>query len=395
MNPQDILAASIAILLPLCLFLVLITNLRWRRRFSRVANIRTFEIQLPRDDDSSHEIASSLFNSLHGIRYPWYKRILAPQPHVTLEIHSSQDIAFYISVPDEAGLPKRVRSIFTASYPNIVYRESEEELIGLGTRAVMCQIKQARHPVYALKTAYFDDDDGKDPMEAITNSLSGSEPGETRTIQILVKPIGAWWHAKARCIINQVRKRRSIRISTKRVVWVLRGLFEVAGELIFGMGEEEGQRYGGTNTNSGMLTEETKKFEEAAGVKLNRNSFRVEIRLVVQSDNARYHDVEALADAFGVYTWFNRLKRNRVWFYNRRLFLKLSSRRLYPVFGSRTILDSEELASIYHPPGLRVETRGLRRAYNREKETVLDLPSEGRLIGYAIDRERRRPVALG
>ncbi|MBN2026604.1 MAG: hypothetical protein JW854_07600, partial [Actinobacteria bacterium] len=52
-NPQDIMAASIAILLPLCLFLVLITTIRWRRRFSRVANIRTFEIQLPRDDDSS------------------------------------------------------------------------------------------------------------------------------------------------------------------------------------------------------------------------------------------------------------------------------------------------------------------------------------------------------
>ncbi len=395
MTLQDILAVSMAILPLVSLFLVSIIILRWRKRLSRVVNNQTFEIQLPRDDDSSHEIAASLFNNLHGIRYPWYRRILAPQPHVTLEIHSSQDIAFYVSVPGEAGLPKRIKSIFTASYPNIACRESEEKLVGQGKRTVMCQIKQARHPAYALKATYFDADDGKDPMEAITNSLAGSEPGETRTIQILIKPIGALWHAKARGVINQVRKRRTINISTNRAVWALRGLVEIVGELLFGMGEEGRQKDGGNNTNSGMLTEETKKFEEAAGDKLNRNSFRVEIRLMVQSDTARYHDVEALADAFGVYTWFNRLKRNRVWFYNRRLFLKLASRGLYPIFGSRTILDSEELASIYHPPGLRVQTRGLRRAYNREKETVLDLPSEGRLIGYAIDRDSKRPVALG
>jgi DNA-binding MarR family transcriptional regulator len=384
-----------AILPLLGLFLAAIMILRWRRRLSRVTNNKTFEIQLPRDDDSSHEIAANLFNNLHGIKYPWYRRIFSPQPHITLEIHSSSDIAFYISVPDESGLPKRVKSIFTSSYPNIIYRVSEEELVRRSLKTVMCQIKQVRHPIYPLRAAYFDEDDGKDPMEAITNSLVGLEPGETRTIQILIKPIGARWHSKARSIINQVRKRRTINISTNRSLWALRGLFELIGDLLFGMGEEGRQKCEGSYANSGMLTEETKKFEEAAGNKLNRNSFRVEIRLMVQSDAARYHDVEALADAFGVYTWFNCLKRNRVWFYNRGLFIKLASSRLYPIFGSQTILDSEELGSIYHPPGLRVETRGLRRAYNREKETVLDVPCKGRLIGYAVDRGRKRPVALG
>jgi len=144
-----------------------------------------------------------------------------------------------------------------------------------------------------------------------------------------------------------------------------------------------------------MISEEVKSFDKEADMKLQRACFRVEIRLIVQSDNAKYDHVEALADAYRIYDGMNRLKKNRVWPWSRHIFQNLAQDRNYPLLGSKTILDAQELGSLFHPPCQTVETRGLRRTFQREKETSIYVPETGRLIGVATDRGSDRFAALG
>lgn len=329
--------------------------------------------------------------TLHGIRYPWYRRVHAPQPHISLEIYGSKDIVFYVSVPNERDLPRRIKSIFQSLYPNIMFSEEKHLEIDIDKSSAVCQIKQLRNSIFPIRSYLFDDETA-DPMSALTNALSGCPPGETRTIQILIKPTGHSWQHKARRIRNRVREKSNLNVSTYPIIWFISDIVE----MLFGMvtdlfapidGKSSDAKDPRVTMSTAMIPEEIKEFDEAADRKLQRNCFRTEIRLIVQSDNAEYHDVEALSDAFGIYKGLNTLKRNRVWFYNRWVFLRFTRDMFYPVFGSRTILDSEELGSIYHPPGLQVETRGLRRTYQRSKETVVDIPNEGVFIGYSVDRE--------
>jgi hypothetical protein len=150
----------------------------------------------------------------------------------------------------------------------------------------------------------------------------------------------------------------------------------------------------GPVANTTPMPTEIEEFEHYAEKKLTRNVFRSEIRLLVQSCRARYDHVEALADSFRVFDGYNRLKKNRVWPWNKGIFLSMVRKRRYPICGSRTILDAQELGCMFHPPGAQVHTRGRRRSFQREKEASVNPPSEGRIIGMAVDRGKERPVAL-
>lgn len=367
---------------------------RWRARSQRARATITFSVELPRDDQSDLEVATSLFNTLHGIRYPWYRRVLAPQPHIALEVTGSKEIVFYVSVPNERDLPRRVMSIFQSLYPNILFKQEKRTEIDAEKPSAICQIKQRKHPIFPLRSYVFDEETA-DPMSALANSLSGCPSGEMRMIQILIKPVGHGWQHKGRRIRNRVREKGSLRVTTRPVLWIFSDL---AGALLGALSDLISPPERDTDqskwTSSAYLPDEIKEFDEAADRKLQRNCFRTEIRLIVQGENPKYHEVEALADAFGIYKGLNALKRNRVWFYNRWLFLRYARDTLYPMFGSRTILDAEELGSIYHPPGSQVETRGLRRTYQRSKETVVEVPTEGIFVGFSIDRSEGRRVAL-
>lgn len=371
---------------------------RLKARSKRARNMVTFSVELPRDDLSDLEVATNLFNTLHGIRYPWYRRVFAPQPHITVEIAGAKEIVFYVSVPNERDLPRRVMSIFQSLYPNILFTSERRIYIDPERPSAVCQIKQKRHPVFPIKSYLFDEETA-DPMSALTNSLAECPPGEVRVIQILIKPTGHNWQHKARRIRNRVREKGNLSVSTNSMLWLICDILEMIVGVV-------GDLLSPPSTNSrdpndprmlmstAMIPEEIKEFDEGADRKLQRNCFRTEIRLIVQGERPEYHEVEALADAFGIYKGLNTLKRNRVWAYSRWLFLRFAKEMLYPLLGSRTILDAEELGSIYHPPGKQVETRGLRRTYQRSKETVVEVPTEGLFMGYSVDRNQGRKVAL-
>jgi len=375
------------------LLFIAFAAIRIKARMEKAERCVTYSMELPRDDESTLEAATNMFSALHGTRGTWYRRVFSPQAHLTFEILGAKDISFHVTVPDERDLPRRVKTAMQAVYPNIRLKKIDEVDIDTAKRTAMCQLKQVRHPVFPLKTTLFEE--GEDPVESITNALSDTPPGETRIVQILAKPIGRSWQRKARMIRNRVREKSGLNVSNLPGAWLISDLFGVLGGIVSDVVITPENKEDPTRMiSTAVIPDEIKEFGMEADAKLKRHCFRCEIRLIVQSDSCRYHHVEALADAFKIYDGFNRLKRNRVWPWARALFLSMAKKRLYPLWGSRTILDAQELGSIFHPPGVMVETRGLRKTFQREKEASVHIPSEGRIIGISVDRGNERPVAL-
>jgi membrane-bound metal-dependent hydrolase YbcI (DUF457 family) len=385
-----IIVSSLIILL-----FIAFAAIRTKARMDKAERCVTYSMELPRDDETTLEAATNMFSALHGLRATWYKRVFNPQAHLTFEILGKKDISFHVTIPDERDLPRRVKNTIQGIYPNIRMKRIDEVDIDTSKRTAMCQLKQVRHPVFALKSTQFEE--GEDPIEAITNALSDTPPGETRVVQILVKPSGRSWQRKARMIRNRVREKSNLNISKVPGSWLLSDFFSVLGGILSDVVVPPPQNTTEDHTkmiSTAIIPDEIKEFGMEADAKLNRNCYRSEIRLIVQSEGCRYHHVEALADAFKIHDSFNRLKKNRVWPWTRSIFLNMAKKRLYPIWGSRTILDAQELGSIFHPPGVMVETRGLRKSFQREKEASVHIPSEGRIIGISVDRGNERPVAI-
>lgn len=392
---KDARLTYLPIIISSLVFLIIIAFalIRTRVRLDKAHKCITYSLELPRDDETTLEAAYNMFSSLHGLRAPWYKRVFNPQAHLTFEILGKKDISFHVTIPDERDLPRRVKNTIQGIYPNIRMNKVDEADIAASKRTAMCQLKQVKHPVFPLKSTQFEE--GEDPIETITNALSDTPHGETRLVQMLVKPVGRSWQRKARMLRNRVREKSNLNVSSVPCVWILSDMLGLLGDIasdvvITPQREDDPLK----TTSTAIIPDEIKEFGKEADAKLQRNCYRCEIRLIVQSDDCRYHHVEALADAFKIYDSFNRLKKNRVWPWTRAIFLNMAKNRLYPLWGSRTILDAQELGSLFHPPGVMVETRGLRKSFQREKEASVHIPTEGRIIGISVDRGVEKPVAL-
>ena len=370
---------------------LLIIVLRFEKRSSRT--YKTYSLELPRDDESTLEAANNLFTYLQGIGAKWYRRIFSPQAHLAFEILGKDDVSFQVTVPDEREMPERVKTAFLSLYPNIRLTELDELKVDRCRKTAMCQLKLRKHPLFPLKTTQFED--GKDPIEAITNAIANQNLGETRLVQILAKPVGRTWQRKAKRIKKKVMERNDLDAGQIAFTKVFSSLFSLFLNMISDIvSPPESHDKVTRDKEKPERTEDVKDCDSYSSKKSGRNCFRVEIRLLIQSDKNSYDKVEALTDSFRVYDGLNNFEKNRVWFWNKPLFFRKIKGRTYPIWGSRTILDTQELGSIFHPPGALVQTRGLRRSFNREKEASVNIPSEGRIIGISVDRGNERPVAL-
>jgi hypothetical protein len=99
------------------------------------------------------------------------------------------------------------------------------------------------------------------------------------------------------------------------------------------------------------LSEETKEIVKSMDDKLNCLAhFRYEIRLVVEKDGVTFHDIDRIAAAFRSYDKHNGLVHNRSYPPSSWVLDRLTRYNLWPIFGSSSIISSDELAGLVHNP---------------------------------------------
>jgi hypothetical protein len=364
-------------------------------RFSKPLGLRLLSITLPQSEkdgerpDISAEINRSeqLFTALFSLGEPFIFEVA---------VHNiGGEINFYLAIP-LSKVDFATHQIL-ALFPEAEVTEAHDYTIfGPGSKVAGGTLFLGEKPLLPIRTY---EDAGVDTFALILSSLSKlSEVGDGAAIQLIVQPASASYHAAVQKAIERVR--HGERLGT---ILDENGLTEVAkfGAALFGTSKKKEERP--------EMMHRPQEFDETAVAaltkKIEKQLFEVEVRILVATEDAdRSRDL--LLDIAGTFAQFNGPMRNSI-----KLERASSASSLVYDYSFRTggklkmILNSEELASIFHLPGKTTDIPRINWHSAKSVDTPIELPTEGIIIGDSsfrgevkqvriTDEDRRRHVYI-
>lgn len=318
------------------------------------------QVAVPRDNETKIDAAEQLFASLHSIHHSGFWSFLKVPEHLSFEIVAKrEDIRFYISVPRR--LMDLVEKQIHGAYPGADIKEVEEY-------SIFSQIGKVAYAALRLKNAHYMPmrifrDLPTDPLSSITSVLAKMQEGEGAAVQVLIQPTGGKWRSQGRSYISKVKKdeanpeKASFKIDPKTI--------------------------------------------EAIEQKTSKPGFNAVVRLVVSSVNdemAKMH-LDNLVSAFSQFAsdhnTFTKVKMPM-----KQLFMADFIYRYFPIlnlpfFPQYCVLNSDELATIYHFPNKSVETAHIFWLNAKRAPAPSQIPSSGLFLGISRYRGVARNIFLG
>lgn len=368
MSPDSINFTGIltaAILIALFIFLMVAVGyaifIFFKNRSREQASIDSvlLQVAVPRNNEFKIDVMDQLFASLYSMKKGGWQQNFDIQPAISFEIVAKQeDIRFYVWTPK--SLKDLVEKQIHGSYPDAEVTEVDEYNIFTNDGKVAYKSFQlAKSNYYPLKTFK---DLATDPMTGITAALAKMGPGEAAVVQILISPAESAWQKSGSGFISETKKQES---------------------------DPEKAKY---STPAKTL--------EAVEAKISKPGFETSIRVVaISSDvaSAKNH-ITNIGGAFAQFAGdTNLLKSRKV--YNKGGFMEDFLYRYQPmfnIFGNHpSVLNSEELATIFHFPNRQVTTPHIFWLNAKTAPAPAQIPTEGLYLGVSSYQGVKRPVYLG
>ncbi len=317
------------------------------------------QVALPRNNEAKIDVMEQLFSSLYTLKKGGWKQKFSIQPSVSFEIVAKQeDIRFYVWCPKK--IKDLVEKQINGAYADAEILEIDEyNVFTKEGRVAYKSFQLGKSNFYPIKTFK---DLPTDPMSAITSALAKMGPEEAAVIQVLLSPAESDWQKEGGKFISDTKKQES---------------------------DPEKAKY---STPAKTL--------EAVESKIAKPGFETSIRIVVVStdeDSAKSH-VTNIAGAFAQFAGdLNNLKSRKIW--RKGSFMEDFLYRYQPMFnlfGNHTsILNSEELATIFHFPNRQITTPHVFWLNSKTAPAPAQIPTEGLYLGVSNYRGIKRHVFLG
>lgn len=252
----------------------------------------------------------------------------------------------------------------------------------------------ARESAYPIRTYIFYEapveEQRLDPMAAMTEVMSKLKPDETIWIQVLVRPAGDGWKKQAEELVNQlIGKKTAAGGKWHDFSWLfdlfrnfVRAFFEppVWGE------KEKAAAPAPASLTPGQQTA-IKEIEN----KISKLGFETNIRFVYvdKKDSFTRANVAAVLGALRQFNTQNLnafkingqtatkagwpFKARKEYLRKRAIFAAYKARK-FPSSGAGSVLNTEELATVYHYPLMVTEAPMLRRLESKKGEPPVNLP---------------------
>ncbi|HXK52518.1 ATP-binding protein [Candidatus Nomurabacteria bacterium] len=361
-------------------------------------DFKLLEIQVPKNEDASKDSAISslsaehLFAALHGI----LKEESNIQEHVSLEIKGDKEgIKFYVGAP--ASILKYIESQIYAQYPQAhisVYNGHNYlgDRTGIFEVGSMSLEKDFIFPIRVFR------DFEIDPLANIASTLSEIKEDDQIIIQTLFKPVPDGWQEKGYKYLAAVTGGNSVEsdpflkdISRSLFTEILSILKNIPVIMIRGYADEpQGQfkvREGGGVRLSAFQELEIKAVEH----KLTHMGFAVQMRVYIASaTSGRIDDLKrSVGSAYKQFSMTGLNSMNLTLESNRRSALDDFRVRQFDAYKS-FILNSEELATIFHLPSASSDLPSISWVYSRKSEPPSVLPTEDcTYIGDTVYRGKK------
>lgn len=367
----------------------------------RTKNWVFLEIQMPKENSENKDrplqddekkkliaVAEQLYTTLSGISHENWS--WQPKDYISFEIACAQKkISFYINCPKH--LQDLIEKQIQAQYPHAFIEQIKGynpfSKTGELAAAELQLNKQYMYPLRSYK------DMESDPLNALTNAMSKLSEQDGAAIQMILYPAGTYWQHKPRHMALEIQQGKNPNIVTQTAGGKLAR--EVGSGLktsVLGSNKPTSDQaqlrsdlsgtYSAINLTP-MQQEMVKRFEEKA----SRPGFYTNIRVVTSSEvpgQAALH-LQNITSSFLEYNMapFNGFrvksrKKNRI--------VKDYIFRIYRRYGRKMILNTEELASIWHLPTPFLETPNIKWLLSKKAPAPVNLAQGGLLLGRNIYR---------
>jgi len=336
--------------------------------------------------DETVSKATIIYNIIASTVQKGFKSNFYGQRHFTFEIVGSQGfVYFYAAVP--IALLEVVRQAIVSAYPAARLEEVADHnifsTIGKvnGTLGGELDLKEP----YAYPIATYQDLK-RDAMQSLLNSLStlGKEDGVG--IQFLMRPANPSWRKTAHTLADKKRKGNDKKLNASGLAKdVVKALNAPPG------GGKDGE------PKKPELSNLEQSTLDAIDEKTRHPGYEVVIR-VVASSNITQRAQAILANVVASFSLYDAPGRNGFKYTPAKdvdALVTAYIMRFFPPEHNKNILNSVELATLFHFPDQRnIPTSQLARQGSKQVDGPRNVPEEGLLLGYNVFRGSKKPIRL-
>ena len=398
-----ILVGSI-IILGATLFSAQISKLRKSKRYERGLKMVPLLIHLPPSTDDvessgrdKRDIALEtisksqvMYSILASTVTKGFKTKIYGQRHFSFEIIAKDGfIRYYAIVP--AVLTETVKQAVQSAYPTARIEEKREENI-FAPRGTVNNIAGAE--LTLNKDSYLPiatyEDTKRDASMAILNALSAVKQDEGASVQILFRPAQKNWSEKAKQHLENLQKGKT---TTKTVG---AGIGQFAMDVIRAPWEvpDLHEKHEVTETQNPIKQDEISAITN----KMRYPTFETLIRVVASSDTKPRSEA-ILGGILSAFSQFNSPEFNGFKVNTMKDPKKLAvdyTFRFFPMKISSNVLNSVELASIFHLPEQdAIPSSSVERQLTKQVDGPAKLATEGLFLGTNEFRGVKKPIYLG
>ncbi len=332
--------------------------IRHRNREEKSLESVLMQIAVPRGNETKIDAMEQMFSSLSSLKKGGFWQKFSFQPTISFEIVArKEDIRFYIWTPVKYKdlLEKQIHGAFPDAE---VLEVSEYNIFNESGKVAYKSLQLSKENYYPIKTFK---DLATDPLAAITSSMAKMGDGEAAAVQIVVSPADIPWQKEGGSYISDTKKQES-------------------------------------NPEKASFSTSGKTLESIES-KTSKPGFEVSIRIVAVAPSeeiAKMHltNIEAGFEQFSSDT--NKFRSRKI--RNKGAFIEDFLYRYQPMFhlfGNRSsILNSEELATLFHFPNKQITTPHIYWIYSKTAPAPSDIPNEGMFLGISAYRGVKRSVYI-
>ncbi len=403
---------------PIFLFFLALEN--WliyvRQKYLLSLKWALLEIKPPPDVQKSPKIAENIFSGLHAVyagSVGWKDRFFKGevQKWFSLEIiGDGGNIAFYVRTPED--LRDLVEAQIFAQYPEAEIKLVEDDYVNslplhlpdndhdlFGTELIF-----DKPDAYPIKTyPFFEEESGKDefkrtdPLAPLAEIMSSLDPGEHIWLQLLIRGTGDEWVKKSQAEIDKIISKEPKRKedALDKVLGAVDSLLFLGGKTGEKEEKKEKQEFSPQKLTGGQkfVLEQVENKIAKLGFKsgyrflyiarkelfrASRISSVVGMFKQVYSNNLNSFkpNKEVTTKAKGWFSWF--FPSDKGFFYQQQEFER--KWHIYQNYKKRAfvarpvILNTEELATLFHLPGIGVKAPALPRVEAKRGTPPTGLP---------------------
>lgn len=390
------------IYVPPLLFLGLLDAYENYNRLKYLSGLKWTLLKLnpPKDPGKSPKAAEHIFAALHGIYSPikWKDKFFKGKMHdwFSFEIAGAQgEIHFYIRTPEQ--YKTLVQSQIYAQYPDSEITEVNDDYADwfpsapddkydlLGSELILNKedvFPIKTYPEFEEKPSGPGDIKRVDPLASLSEVMSSLEAGENIAIQLLFRPTGDGWVKKGQKAIDKFQGKtpKTEQDLLGKTVWEIDKLIP---------GHVEAKKKEEKKPETARLTPGKEESLKAIERKISKLGFESGIRFIYSGPRENFHKTH-VSGIIGAFKQFasqslNGFKPNKRTgtsakgpfkaqkeFRQKMILARKFKNRAF--VSKPFVLNTEELASLYHFPDIGVKTPLMPRIEAKKGEPPSGLP---------------------